>query len=583
MEAWFMKNSRFQGWLSGGSLFKALIATGVFLAAITTSGCGWWKDLTNPPIIDASQQPPGYNQQPAAYDQQPSNYNQQPMAYSRQTASPYSKPPAAQATSDPPAHTTASENPVLGPGVPSQFPALNPQPYSIPTRHYGQNPPPANSPVPPNAGRPAVADLRITEVAPVNTIPASLPATAPKKSATPIPDAKTENFSALNPQFSAPARNASQSYPQTSTPAPASSTPLTAITGLTADNNQFISAAPSPSRGTPAIRESERVTDAAPPLSQPAANVGSSLTSTQPALNIMANSAQSIQPSQPAMPASGEKSTNSSSQPALFTSQPAIASAQPSSPNPQLSSNAAPETLSIQTIQSMLEKYLRQQPTDTNVQLALRYLYQAQGQTDKASEPMKDIPIEQQAEALQFVRTFLLAQQACAPAGRDNPAVIAEALQSIQKLQSRLAENADLEIANLKICQEAARGFGQYLPANMADLESGKTKTLWIYFELRNFQTRTDEQGKFSSRVGAEIALYDEQFRLVKQLLQAEVPDESWNRRTDFYLHAGPLKLPDLAPGKYQLVVNVEDKIAQKAARPARLDFEIKAAKSKSK
>jgi hypothetical protein len=526
----------------------------MFLAAGLT-GCSWFPDTTNPPmIIDASQHPVGYGQQtPPSYNDpryaQPANAasnrngagtSYDPSAQGRQNGYPIpTVPPNAQMQQDP--YRLATSSPPPSDRLPVQS-SFSDQMYQNNQQIHTESVPViTQTPAAPYSAQnrynsqvqPAVTDVQISE------INRGMIAQAP-----PVP--QTQTIPSQDPT------------PQTikaggTIPIPQSHTAQVTITGLTPGNGQSPPPALASQRGNLSVPELSRQSDAVTPAPIPVAAAAAS----QPAVKILANpTPEAVQYAQP-----------------VQTVQPAV------------SQQAAPatsiETLDIRTIQNMLEKFLQQQPKDTNVQLALRYLYQAQGLTDKASEPLKDIPVEQQAEALQLAKTFLLAQQASDKTSRDNPALIGEALQSLNQLENRLSENADLEIVNLNLCQDAARGFGQYQPIDKAELEAGKAKTIWIYFELRNFQTRRDEKGKYSSKIGAEITLYDDQFRVVKQMLQAEVPDESYNRRKDFYLHAGPLKLPDLSPGKYQLVVTAEDKNAKKAARPARFDFEIKADQKK--
>ena len=49
----------------------------------------------------------------------------------------------------------------------------------------------------------------------------------------------------------------------------------------------------------------------------------------------------------------------------------------------------------------------------------------------------------------------------------------------------------------------------------------------------------------------------------------------SLNRRHDFFFY-GPLQIPSLAPGEYELMVKVEDLLGNKAAVPERYKFTVK-------
>jgi len=192
-----------------------------------------------------------------------------------------------------------------------------------------------------------------------------------------------------------------------------------------------------------------------------------------------------------------------------------------------------------------LEKKAVTRPDDINLALALRYLYLIDGQTDRAQQVM--------------------------PLTAD----IANAmLKNLDDLRVQVADRADLQIPTLKIC-ENVQGFGEYTELALSSLSSGKSRNIVVYCELKNVKTERNKEDKHLARLHATISLYDANYQLVTQL-SSDVPDTpSYNPRQDFYLQGG-LKVPELSPGRYQLTITIEDKIAHKIARPKHIYFEVK-------
>jgi len=269
----------------------------------------------------------------------------------------------------------------------------------------------------------------------------------------------------------------------------------------------------------------------------------------------------------PPLPSAQSFSANTE-QSSLAVNQPSVA-VTPVNPS-------STQKINMEDVIRQLEKYSANGPQDLNVQLALRCLYQAYGLEDKAAAPLEDTPQTEKADSQALAKALILAGQAIKQNNQNNPELANRTLQALESLRQEIADRADLQISTLKICQEAPKAFGQYQEFPLTDLQSGKAKTIWIYCELDNFKTKANEEGKYFSRLNAEITLYDADFRIVTQFPRSEVRDApSVKPRRDFYLR-GSLNLPDLKPGKYQLVMVVEDLIAGKTARPGRIDFEVK-------
>ena len=231
------------------------------------------------------------------------------------------------------------------------------------------------------------------------------------------------------------------------------------------------------------------------------------------------------------------------------------------------------------TVEDLFQR-IKENPDDTERQLSLRFLYLAYDQKDKALELIPDVPAQKQAEAITIVRAAMLTAQT----GSDDTATSQtdtanRALEALHNLQTSVAEQADLAVAHLEICRDqSVKGFGQYEPIPPSLLAGGESRTVQIYCELKNFKSRLNAEGKYVTNIAAAIELVDEDYRSIYQLPKSEIPDvPSFHPRHDFFFR-GQIKLPQLAPGKYELVVKVEDKFAGKLARPYRRAFEVKAA-----
>ena len=256
-------------------------------------------------------------------------------------------------------------------------------------------------------------------------------------------------------------------------------------------------------------------------------------------------------------PYASERAAPSMKEPPLAQAPPALSSVQP-------------VIGSMETAIRHLEEFIARNPDDTNTRLALRCLYAAQGRNDQAMQPLSGVPVGGQDESIAIARAMLLA----AEARPGSPEKANRALDALRNLLDNVAEKSDLIIPCVKICSTVV-GFGQYEAVPEEELQTGRPRHVLVYCELRNFKSQLNSEGKYVTHLHADIALYDAAYRVICQH-SADVKDApSYNQRRDFFLR-GPLELPNLSPGKYQLVVNIEDKVAGKNAQPTRVSFEVK-------
>jgi len=255
---------------------------------------------------------------------------------------------------------------------------------------------------------------------------------------------------------------------------------------------------------------------------------------------------------------------------------------QPVAPQPVVQKKDVPdnEPVSIENAITYLERLVNLSPDNIDAQIALRLLYSSNGDTDKAMRQLADIPSQKQDDSLTLARATVLAAKFWTDP--TNPAVANGARGAIRRLSDEISDKADLSISRLKICRppspdgSTAIEFGKYVELPKAQLETGLPQTIQVYWELENFKYQQNAQGKYFTRLHADIAVYDAMYNPVIQQLSADVEDAPlFNKRRDFFLRA-ELNLPQLSAGKYEIVVKMEDKIAGKIALPAHYRFEVK-------
>lgn len=186
----------------------------------------------------------------------------------------------------------------------------------------------------------------------------------------------------------------------------------------------------------------------------------------------------------------------------------------------------------------------------------LRLLYLADGQEERAIVPIEGIPAEEQEfwkNVLWSLANYFDDEGIQNPTDRTGQ-VLVQMRNAIRTLQSR----ARLELRNVALC-EAIRSFGDYTP-----LESNRVPSrgpVIVYAEVENFRSVMTDTGNFVTRLKPTIEFYREgdDRTLIKSIEFDETVDFSRNHRRDYYL-AFDFHLPaELSPGRYKLVLQLDD------------------------
>lgn len=236
------------------------------------------------------------------------------------------------------------------------------------------------------------------------------------------------------------------------------------------------------------------------------------------------------------------------------------------------------EQYNIEKALSAIKQLVKENPRDTKAQLALRSLYMALGRDTRALELLTEVPIDEQTDSRAIANAMFLAAKINETTQYENPGQADLALSALNALRSKIADKANLVISNLKICQEnSVDGFGRYKVIPQEELLSGIKRRISIYCELENFKSEVSADGKYISKLAVQFSLFDAATHTpIVPGEKKDVTDRpSYNQRRDFYLR-GSFDIPALKPGKYEIVVQIEDRVAGKLARPARQAFEVK-------
>ncbi|MBN1766624.1 MAG: hypothetical protein JW860_15320 [Sedimentisphaerales bacterium] len=231
------------------------------------------------------------------------------------------------------------------------------------------------------------------------------------------------------------------------------------------------------------------------------------------------------------------------------------------------------QSINIYKMINDLEGYVSSHPDELKAQLALRLLYSSYGKDERALTHMPSLSGDQ-SRALTLARAMLLTAQATDPDDPYSAETANQALEALNQLSEQVAEKADLIIPCLKICNKV-NGFGQYEEISPEQLQAGQPLNILVYCELQNYKNKMNEEGKYYADLHAEITLFDAGYKVLAQLKEDVTDTPSFNQRHDFFLR-GPLSVPQLGAGKYEIVVVIEDKTAGKRARPQRYQFEVK-------
>ncbi|HEY1921975.1 MAG TPA: hypothetical protein VGG44_04355 [Tepidisphaeraceae bacterium] len=133
-------------------------------------------------------------------------------------------------------------------------------------------------------------------------------------------------------------------------------------------------------------------------------------------------------------------------------------------------------------------------------------------------------------------------------------------IEPLLEMADRLRSEAQLSIPTVAFCTRVSR-FGVYDPMPSSRFPAGRNNDLIVYCEVANFNSVQGSDRMWRTRLQQEMVLYTEAGLAVwpERPSPAVIPDESRDRRHDFFIPTR-VRLPSsLAAGKYVLKITLTD------------------------
>jgi len=139
-----------------------------------------------------------------------------------------------------------------------------------------------------------------------------------------------------------------------------------------------------------------------------------------------------------------------------------------------------------------------------------------------------------------------------------------EALDTVDELQSALADRVDPEIATIALCRNVTT-FGVYDEMESDEFVAGRTLRTIVYSEIENLSAEQTAEGDFRTLLATRLEVLTADGRSVWQHEEPEIEDVCRRRRADFFIAQRISLPPVLGEGDYVLKAFVEDKLSGKA------------------
>jgi len=201
-------------------------------------------------------------------------------------------------------------------------------------------------------------------------------------------------------------------------------------------------------------------------------------------------------------------------------------------------------------------------PDNLDMQLQSRMLLVAAGKDESALQPIAGLTDVENQQIASHLRMMMAIRDRKRDA--PDPAEAVKRLSALEMLQQELMRYADLQIPVMKLCR-AVDGFGVYDEITRRSFVAGKTHTMIVYCELRNFAAVRDETGMYRTKLDVKLMLHDVAGDVAYAPREIKGhQDVSANRRRDFYI-TRILSLPaTLSSGEYTLKATITDPVANK-------------------
>ncbi len=207
-------------------------------------------------------------------------------------------------------------------------------------------------------------------------------------------------------------------------------------------------------------------------------------------------------------------------------------------------------------------------PTRIKQEMELRLLRLVAGRVNDALEPVEGISEHEQAYLQCQLRT--LQQAVSIDMSRSDSRRWLPILKDHREAESHLAAVSGLEVRDLAFCSEVL-GYGNY--KRLPTQRFRPDQELLIYCELDNVVSKLAQEGYQTTLKGSYEIIDKDGVRIIEQALPAE-SETSKNQRRDVFIVYRIYMPSQIAPGKYQLRLTMEDGVAGKFGTGF-VDFQI--------
>jgi len=233
--------------------------------------------------------------------------------------------------------------------------------------------------------------------------------------------------------------------------------------------------------------------------------------------------------------------------------------------NMALEAAAASKGLPIDDYVAWLEARVAESPQDIDARWRLAFQQLALGRSRNVAEAMEGAD-EATAEQMQQVFDLVEALRHAAenPANGSN-----KALDTLDALRLRLAEQADLRVPTVEFCTRVS-AFGVYDAIPDAQLLPFQSNRVIIYMEVDNFLSQHFDNEPWRTVLASKMEVLTTDGQSLWTHSEPKIEDTSHRRRRDFFLAQLITLPPSLGPGDYVFKVRVEDVQAAKVAEAVR-------------
>jgi len=205
-----------------------------------------------------------------------------------------------------------------------------------------------------------------------------------------------------------------------------------------------------------------------------------------------------------------------------------------------------------------------QSPLDTDARWRLAFQQLAVGRERVVADMLADAG-DEPGEPGERLRLLIELATALRDASVDSAGDAGEALELVDSLRARLADEADLRVPAVEFCTRVA-AFGVYDALPDAQLLPYQSNRVIVYLEVDNFSSQQVKGQSWRTVLNSRMEILTPDGQSLWSHDEPGIEDSSHRRRRDFFLAQLITLPPSLGPGDYVFKVRIEDVPAAKVA-----------------